>query len=66
MRFGNAYAVAVKDLKEVFSDIGIYGPMLGVPLFFALTLPVLTIYVALHAAPAAIMKLVTLPGRSWH
>jgi ABC-type Na+ efflux pump permease subunit len=62
MRFENAYAVAAKDLREVFSDIGIYGPMLGVPLFFALTLPALTLEVALHAAPATITKLVTLPS----
>jgi ABC-type Na+ efflux pump permease subunit len=62
MIIGNAYAVAMKDLKEVFSDIGIYGPMLGVPLFFALALPVLTLYVAMYAAPTTVTKLVVLPG----
>ena len=44
-------AIAIKDIREVFSSVSIYGPMIGVPLFFAVALPVLTIYVALHAAP---------------
>ena len=61
MNLQNAYAVAVKDLKEVFSDIGIYGPMFGVPMFFAVVLPVLTLYIATNAAPATILKLVDLP-----
>jgi ABC-2 type transport system permease protein len=61
MNLQNAYAVAMKDLREVFSNIGIYGPMFGVPLFFAIVLPVLTLYIATNAAPAAVIKLVQLP-----
>ncbi|EET89774.1 MAG: ABC transporter permease subunit [Candidatus Micrarchaeales archaeon] len=51
MNFAKARAIGVKDLKEVFSSISIYGPMIGVPLFFAVTLPLLTFYVALYAGP---------------
>jgi ABC-type Na+ efflux pump permease subunit len=61
MNIQNVYAVAIKDLKEVFSNIGIYGPMFGVPMFFAIVLPVLTLYIATNAAPAAVLKLVQLP-----
>lgn len=52
MDLGNAVAIAVKDMREVFGSIAISGPMLGVPLFFALALPALTFYVSEHAAPA--------------
>ena len=38
-------------MKEVFSSFSIYGPMIGMPLFFALVLPSLTAYVTIHAAP---------------
>ncbi len=58
MKVGNAYAIAKKDISEVFSSISIYGPMLGVPIFFALVLPVLTFYVAIHAAPSLAARLV--------
>ncbi|MDE1860382.1 MAG: ABC transporter permease [Candidatus Micrarchaeota archaeon] len=47
-----SYYVALKDMKEVFSSISIYGPMIGVPLFFAIILPVLTNYVSLYTGPA--------------
>ncbi|MGC8652065.1 MAG: ABC transporter permease subunit [Candidatus Micrarchaeia archaeon] len=57
MQARNAYAIAKKDISEIFSSISIYGPMLGVPLFFAAVLPVLTFYVALHAAPSLAAKL---------
>jgi len=58
-----AYAIAKKDISEVFSSISIYGPMIGVPLFFAFVFPILTFYVALHAAPSLAAKLVpTLAG----
>ncbi|MEM0147876.1 MAG: ABC transporter permease subunit [Candidatus Micrarchaeaceae archaeon] len=52
MDAGKAYAIAAKDMKETFSSISIYGPMLGVPLFFAFALPILTYYVTKYAAPA--------------
>lgn len=45
-------AIAIKDMREVFSSVSIYGPMIGVPMFFAIALPFLTVYVALHAAPS--------------
>lgn len=51
MDWGNAMAIAAKDNREVFSSISIVGPMLGVPLFFAIFLPLLTFYVSEHAAP---------------
>ncbi len=50
-------AIAVKDIKEVFSSISIYGPMIGVPSFFALALPVLTYYVSVYAGPTLAGKL---------
>ncbi len=56
-----AYAIAVKDIKEVFSSVSIYGPMVGVPLFFAIVLPVLTFYIAVYAAPSVISRITTLP-----
>ena len=62
MRIENAYAVARKDLEEVFSNIGIYGPMLGVPLFFAITLPFLTVYVATHATSSLISRILAIPS----
>jgi ABC-2 type transport system permease protein len=51
MEISKALAVTRKDLKEVFSSISIYGPMLGIPLFFAIALPILTLFVAVNAAP---------------
>ncbi len=56
-----AYAIAVKDLKEVFSSPEIYGPMLGVPIFFSVMLPVLTFYVTRNAAPSIAAKIATIP-----
>ncbi|MEM3841219.1 MAG: ABC transporter permease subunit [Candidatus Micrarchaeaceae archaeon] len=61
MEFGNAWAIAVKDMKEIFSSVSIYGPMLGVPLFFALVLPILTFYVTIYAAPSVIARISSLP-----
>jgi len=58
MQMQKAYAIAKKDISEVFSSISIYGPMLGVPLFFAVALPVLTFYVAEYAAPSLAARLV--------
>lgn len=50
MDFKKVYSVAIKDLTEVFSSPSIYGPMLGVPTFFALMLPFLTFYVSKYGA----------------
>lgn len=52
MDIAKSYYVAVKDMREIFSSVSIYGPMIGVPLFFAILLPVLTNYVALYSGPA--------------
>ncbi len=60
MDTGKSYAIAIKDIKEVFSSISIYGPMLAVPLFFAIVLPVLTFYVTIYAAPAIASRISTL------
>ncbi len=57
MELGNSLAIAMKDMREVFTSVSIFGPMLGVPLFFALFLPVLTFYVSAHAAPALASRL---------
>jgi ABC-2 type transport system permease protein len=57
MDFKKAYSIAVKDLAEVFSSPAIYGPMLGIPTFFSVVLPVLTFYVAKYGAPNIASKL---------
>jgi ABC-2 type transport system permease protein len=57
MDLRKSYYVAVKDMKEVFSSISIYGPMIGVPLFFAIILPILTNYIALYTGPALASRL---------
>jgi len=54
-------AIAIKDIREVFSSISIYGPMIGVPVFFSIALPFLTVYVALHAAPSIASRIATVP-----
>jgi ABC-type Na+ efflux pump permease subunit len=51
-------AIAKKDMKETFSSIAIYGPMIGIPLFFAIVLPIFTSYVSRYAGPALAAKLV--------
>ncbi|MEM3791183.1 MAG: ABC transporter permease subunit [Candidatus Micrarchaeaceae archaeon] len=53
--------IAEKDLKEVFNSVSIYGPMIGVPVFFAIILPILTFYVAEYAAPSIASKLINIP-----
>lgn len=57
MDLKKAYAIAVKDIREVFSSPQIYGPMLGVPVFFSIMLPILTFYVTKHAAPEIAEKI---------
>jgi ABC-type Na+ efflux pump permease subunit len=58
MYLKNVLAIASKDMKEVFSSIEIYGPMLGVPLFFAVFLPIMTFYITIYGAPQILAKLV--------
>ena len=60
MHFKRAYAISVKDIKEVFSSISIYGPMIGVPMFFALLFPFLTFYVTIYAAPTIAARIAQL------
>ncbi len=60
MEFEKSYAIAVKDMKEVFSSISIYGPMIGVPIFFSILLPILTFYVTIYAAPAIVARITQL------
>ncbi len=62
MDFEKAWAIAVKDMREVFSSASIYGPMFAVPIFFAFMLPVLTFYVSIYAAPSIISKISSLPS----
>jgi len=61
MNLKNSYIVAVKDIKEVFSSISIYGPMIGVPLFFAVVLPFMSFYVAFYNAPYVAARIASLP-----
>ena len=56
-----SYLIAVKDIKEVFSSVSIYGPMIGVPLFFSIVLPILTFYIAVYAAPSVVARITSLP-----
>lgn len=46
MDFGKAYAIMANDLSEVFSSKAIYMPMIAVPTFFAIMLPLLTFYIS--------------------
>ncbi len=62
MDIRKAYAIAVKDLNEVFSSLEIYGPMLGIPLLFSLILPELTFYVTQHSGGSVLSKLIAIPA----
>ncbi len=48
MNIGKAYAIMVNDLSEVFSSKAIYMPMIAVPAFFAIMLPLLTFYISTY------------------
>ena len=62
MNLKKAYSIAIKDLHEVFSSVEIFGPMLGVPLFFALVLPFLTFYVTQHSGSSVLAGLLSAPA----
>ncbi len=62
MDLRKSYAIAIKDLEEVFRSPEIYGPMLGVPIFFSVMLPLLTFYVTKHAAPNIASKIISIPA----
>jgi ABC-type Na+ efflux pump permease subunit len=61
MDYSKAYAVAAKDLKEAFSSISIYGPMIVIPLFFAITLPVFTIYISTYSSSQIVSRILGVP-----
>ncbi len=61
MRIERSYHLAIKDIKEIFSSISIYGPMIGVPLFFSIILPIMTFYVTIYAAPNIVSRITALP-----
>jgi ABC-2 type transport system permease protein len=48
MNLSKSYTIAVNDLSEVFSSKAIYMPMIGIPVFFAVMLPILTFYVSVY------------------
>ncbi|MCW1294679.1 MAG: ABC transporter permease subunit [Candidatus Parvarchaeota archaeon] len=52
MKLNKVYQVTWKDIKETFSSVLIFGPMFGIPLAFAIILPVLSLYIAVHEAPS--------------
>ncbi|MGC8699688.1 MAG: ABC transporter permease subunit [Candidatus Micrarchaeia archaeon] len=49
MNWKKIWAIAKKDMKEAFSSISISGPMVGIPLFFAVLLPLFTFYISKYA-----------------
>ncbi len=58
MEMNHVFAIVRKDLKEVFSSIAIYGPMIFIPLFFAFALPLFTSYISKYAGPQLASKLI--------
>ncbi len=57
MNYRHVFDIAAKDLKEAFSSLAIYGPMIGIPLFFAITLPVFTVYISQYAGGSLLVKI---------
>lgn len=57
MNYQHVLDIAAKDLKEAFSSLAIYGPMIGIPLFFAITLPAFTIYISQYAGGSLLIKI---------
>ncbi len=53
-------AVISKDLSDAFSSPEIYGPMIGIPLFFAILLPAFTVYISRYAGTVIAAKLLGL------
>ena len=56
MNYAHVMDIAVKDMKEAFISISVYGPMIGIPLFFAIVLPVFTVYISQYAGVALFTK----------
>ncbi|MGC9157016.1 MAG: ABC transporter permease subunit [Candidatus Micrarchaeia archaeon] len=57
MNVARVWAIVGKDLADAFSSAEIYGPMLGIPLFFAILLPLFTVYVSQYAGTELAAKL---------
>jgi ABC-2 type transport system permease protein len=64
MNYRHTLEIAIKDMKEPFSDLAVYGPMIGIPLFFAIALPVFTIYISQYAGPALFTKILGISASS--
>jgi ABC-2 type transport system permease protein len=47
-------------MRESFSSLAIYGPMIGIPLFFAIVLPIFTVYISQYAGAALFTKVLGL------
>ncbi len=58
MDFGKSYAILANDLSEVFSSKAIYVPMIAVPVFFAVMLPLLTFYISTYNISGIASKIV--------
>ena len=57
MKYSNMFEIAYKDIREAFSSIAIYGPMIGIPVFFAIALPLFTIYVSQYAGASIFSRI---------
>ncbi len=57
MNYRHTFDIAIKDMKEAFSSLAIYGPMIGIPLFFAITMPIFTVYISQYAGAALFTKI---------
>ncbi len=57
MDFSKAYAIMVNDLTEIFSSRSIYLPMIAVPVFFAIALPLFTFYVSVFNITGVISRI---------
>ncbi|MGI0100956.1 MAG: ABC transporter permease subunit [Candidatus Micrarchaeaceae archaeon] len=57
MNYSHVFDIALKDMKEAFSSIAIYGPMIGIPLFFAFTLPAFTVYISKFAGEQLLVRI---------
>ncbi len=62
MDSARAFAVSVKDLREVFSSIEIFGPMIFIPLFFSIALPLFTSYITKYAGPQFASRILGISG----
>jgi ABC-type Na+ efflux pump permease subunit len=64
MNYSHVFDIAIKDMREAFSSISIYGPMLGIPLFFAIVLPIFTVYISQYAGAALFTRVLGISAAS--